>query len=204
MNLYTSASAILLRPNKQREGGTAAQRTAEAHRAHVAAEKARLTLAGLNGNESEKVRTRAETDARDTAEAAREAAIAAKSGITLVPAKGAKLTRYNVSDETFAAWLAAPDADARAAVLADKAYIVTASPVTPSLFAYAGMQAAVAARTPEDATPARTFLSELASGWFALPSVGTGPSKAKDTRTAEEVAEATAEAMFASFTSASA
>ena len=79
-------------------------------------------------------------------------------------------------------------------------YIVTASPVTPSMFAYAGMQAAVAARTPDGARPADTLKSELAAGWFALPSIGTGPSKVKDTRTAEEVADATAEAMFADWT----
>lgn len=196
LNLYTSARPFILAPVKAREGSVVAETVAEYHRAMVAAEKARITLDGLNGKESDATRAKVE-EAYADAVAMRDAlAVQAKSSVTIRPAKGAKVMRYNVSEETFAAWRAESDPEKRAAILADVTPTTTSSAVTPSIAAHAGMVETYRALTPEGEKSSAVLLAGTDAGWFVIPSRGSGPSAAKDSRTAAEKAAEAAAAMF--------
>lgn len=195
LNLYIS-QPFTLSPVKAREGGASAEAVAEYRRAHADAEKARITLDGLNGKESAAAREKCET-AYAEAVATRDAlAVKVKANVTIRPTTGAKVKRYNVSQETFDAWRAEADPEKRAALLADVTPTVTASPVTPSIAGHAAMVEAYRAITPEGEKASAVLLAGLAAGWFAIPSRGSGPSAKKDARTAAERAAEAAAAMF--------
>lgn len=194
--LYTSSRPILPAPVKARADGSAAEKVAEYHAAHVAMEKARISLDTLADNAKAETREKAETAYRDAREACTAAAIRAKAAMKFVPEKGAKLARYLVADDIADAYVAAETPDERAALLAGLKPVTGESPVTPSIYAAQGMREYVEAHTPEGTPASQTLLTWARAGFFIFPSTGSGPSAKKDTRTVEEKAEEAARALF--------
>lgn len=190
--IYQSDAPLTPQKVTARAESRAAKLVAAFHNAQSALVAAQDAYNGLPDKATAATRQRAGNAVDAAIEAVRVASRKARASVKFVPTEGHKVFRMRVTDAVYAAWCAEPDADKRAAILADARAeaVATESPIHPSIESFEGYRAALLARVPEGTLPSAFSLSELAEGTLVLPTFGKGPSAkgAQKRATPEEVA----------------
>lgn len=161
--LYQSTAPIHATPVKVRATGAAAKHAAEYAAAIAAKDEAKVEALASK----------------------------VKAPIRFVPSPDATLRRYAVDDATLDKWMAETDSAKRAAILADIEPVETASPIAPSIAAYAKMREGLRVRGGNRPASAQ-LLSELASGTLIVPALARGRSANGGKSAAETTAAAAA------------